>query len=233
MNIKEASKLAGASVRALRYYEEKGLIQPQRDKENNYREYDEATVQRLRLIRAYHELQFSLEEIRTLLDAERMERDAILEKHISMLERKRQIINNRIDLAHALRMMGPEPLSEIDFTLVDDQMNQSRKSLENNEEWQNLSDRMKEKSQEASDAIAEELLNCLARVANAEAEDLPAAINALQTCISKHYYPCTPQILEAYARSFGGDGLLAQALEEAAGPNAPARLRNNLKHVLK
>lgn len=232
MNIKEAAKQAGTSVRTLRYYEEQGLICPERDGENNYREYNEAVVQRVRLIRAYRELQFSLEEIHAILNADRMERDQILEKQISVLENKRKIIDNRIDLAHALRMMGPERLTEIDFNIVDAQMEQSSKALAHNEEWQKLSERMKEQSKETSDAIAAELLKYLSQVANAGEEELPEAINELRTCIEKHYYPCTPQILQAYARAFGGDGLLAQALEESAGPNAPERLQKNLKHAL-
>lgn len=232
MNINEAAKLAGTSVRTLRYYEEMGLISPERDEENNYRDYDEAAVQRVRLIRAYRELQFSLEEIHAILNADRMTRDRILEKQISVLENKRKIIDNRIDLAHALRMTGPERLTEIDFSSVDAQMEQSRKALDHNGEWQKLSERMKEQSKEVSDAIAADLLNRLSQVANAAAKELPEAINALKSFIEKHYYPCTPQILRAYARSFSGDGLLAQALEEAAGPGAPERLKNNLKHTL-
>ena len=233
MNIREAAKQAGTSMRTLRYYEEIGLLQPKRDEENNYREYDEKAVHRIRLIRAYRELQFSLEQIRTLLNADRMERDALLESQIAALENKRQIIDNRIDLARSLRMIGPERLTEIDFTTIDEQMEQSRKSLENNKEWQKLSERMKEKSKEESDAMAEELLDCLSHAANAGEEELPEAINALRSCISNHFYPCTDAILEAYAHSFGGDGLLAQALEEKAGPGASERLRRNLKHMLK
>lgn len=233
MNITEAAARAGTSVRTLRYYEEMGLIQPKRDAENNYREYDEATVRRIRLVRAYRELQFSLEEIRTLLNAGRMERDAALEKQISALEKKRRIIDNRIALAHSLRMMGPERLTEIDFSAVDEQMEQSRKSLENNEEWQKLSERMKEKSKEASDAMAEELLNCLSQVANAGEEELPDAVNALRSCIEEHFYPCTDLILKSYARAFGGDGLLAQALEAKAGPGAPERLKEKLERWMK
>ena len=68
----EAAKRAGTSVRTLRYYEEKGLIRPERHGENNYREYDEAAVQQIKMIRAYRELQFSLEETGKLLTASRM-----------------------------------------------------------------------------------------------------------------------------------------------------------------
>ena len=51
MNVKEAAKRAGTSVRTLRYYEEVGLICPEREK-NGYREYGEEELRRVKLIRA-------------------------------------------------------------------------------------------------------------------------------------------------------------------------------------
>lgn len=228
MNVKEAAKHAGTSVRTMRYYEEIGLIQPIRE-ENGYREYEEAQIERVRLIRAYRELQFSLEEIRILLDAQRMERDEILCAQIERLEEKRQIIDNRIALAQSLRMLGPERLAEIDFSQVDAQMAQSRKYLEENEEMRKISDRLKKVSQETGERIAQELIGHLADIANAPEKDVHAKIEALKQFIDTHLYPCTDQILIAYARAYGGDGILTQALEEIGGTGAGERLRQRLE----
>ena len=227
MNVKEAAKRAGASVRTLRYYEEIGLIFPVRE-ENGYRDYGDADIRRIRLIRAYRELKFSLEETKQLLDAPRMERDAILEKQIAKLEERRQIIDNRIALAQSLRMLGPERLAELDFSQVDAQLAQSRKYLEENEEMRKLSDRMRKISDETGERIAQELVGRLAAVANAREEELPTAIEAMKQTIKNHFGTCTDQTLTAYARAYGGDGILAQALEDAAGPGAGARLRQRL-----
>ena len=232
MNVKQAAKSAGTSVRTMRYYEEIGLIQPIRG-ENGYREYAEAQIERVRLIRAYRELQFSLEEIKILLDAQRMERDEILRAQIEQLEKKRQIIDNRIALAQSLRMIGPERLAEIDFSQVDVQMAQSRKYLEENEEMRRISDRLKKVSQEMGERIAQELIQHLANVANAPEKDIHAKIEVLKQFVEKHLYPCTDQILTAYARAYGGDGILAQAVDEAGGTGAAQRMRKRLESWLK
>ena len=56
MNIKEAEKATGVSVRNIRFYEQKGLLAPARNQENDYRDYSDADIQRLQLIRAVRTL---------------------------------------------------------------------------------------------------------------------------------------------------------------------------------
>jgi len=232
MNVKEASKCAGVSVRTLRYYEEVGLICPKRA-ENGYREYEEADISRAKLIHAYRELLFSLEEIGRLLDAPRMTRDKMLEQKIRSMEQKRQQIDNRIALAQSIRMIGPERLPEIDFLQIDDQMEQSRRYLDENPEMKALSERFRNISQETGDAIAEELIEHLARIANASETEMEPAMQKLIALVEKYFYPCTDKILLAYARAYGGDGILAQAVDEAGGERTAQRLRTRLEAWLK
>jgi DNA-binding transcriptional MerR regulator len=50
VKIGELSRTTGASVRALRYYEEEGLIRPARGG-NGYRDFDDAAIEQVRQIR--------------------------------------------------------------------------------------------------------------------------------------------------------------------------------------
>ncbi|MFZ3474957.1 MerR family transcriptional regulator [Streptomyces sp. 4.24] len=50
MMISEAARVSGVSARALRYYEEEGLIAPDRG-HNGYRRYCRATIDRIRVVR--------------------------------------------------------------------------------------------------------------------------------------------------------------------------------------
>ncbi len=45
MKIKEVEQMVGITKKNIRFYEEQGLLSPKRDKENGYREYDEADVE--------------------------------------------------------------------------------------------------------------------------------------------------------------------------------------------
>lgn len=63
----ELAELSGVSVRTLHYYEEQGLLHPQR-RDNGYRDYDAACVQRLQQILLYRRANMPLATIRSILD---------------------------------------------------------------------------------------------------------------------------------------------------------------------
>lgn len=67
MRISELSKLTGASIRSLRYYEAKGLIATQRE-ENGYRVYNQMVVERVKTIQFYLSLGFTTEQIESFLN---------------------------------------------------------------------------------------------------------------------------------------------------------------------
>ena len=51
MNIKNASILTGVSDQMIRYYEKLGLINPKRNKNNNYRDYQQADINNIVMIK--------------------------------------------------------------------------------------------------------------------------------------------------------------------------------------
>ena len=72
MLISELSKRTGVSIHTLRYYEDIGLIKGQTDKKittNNYRKYDESTIEKIALIIGAKEAGFTLSEIKKLLES--------------------------------------------------------------------------------------------------------------------------------------------------------------------
>ena len=67
MNAKQAEELTGISRRNLRFYEQQGLICPQRNPENDYRDYSQQDIETLKLIRALRMLDTPLEDIASFL----------------------------------------------------------------------------------------------------------------------------------------------------------------------
>ncbi|MNI04557.1 HTH-type transcriptional regulator CueR [compost metagenome] len=67
MRISELSKLTGASIRSLRYYEQKGLLTSDRE-ENGYRIYHQLTIERVRTIQFYLNLGFNTDQIEGILN---------------------------------------------------------------------------------------------------------------------------------------------------------------------
>ena len=229
MNVKEAAEKAGVSARTLRYYEEKSLICPKRDIENGYRDYSEEIIERVKMIRAYRELHFSLEAIQRILDADRRMRDAILRKQLEDLEKRRSEIDHRITLIKGIRMLGSGKIAEIDFATLDEQMDAAQRRIDENEELKREAAAFAARGQEELEEICRGLIKILAEVANADEKGIEGAIDRLKIYVEDNFYPCTDEILLVYARSFGGDGLLAQMLEDIAGKGAPERLRKRLE----
>lgn len=81
MTIKDVEKMTGLTAKSIRYYESKNLISIRRNEENSYRNYSEEDVTRLRWIKMFRYLGFSIEEIEKLLPMDASEiREALKHK---------------------------------------------------------------------------------------------------------------------------------------------------------
>ena len=106
MQIREVEQSAGLPAKTSRYYEEIGLVRPDR-RDNGYRDYSTEDVHRLRFLQRARGLGFSIEDCRALLslygETERESADvrAIAEAHLEEIDRKiRELKSMRQTLAH-------------------------------------------------------------------------------------------------------------------------------------
>ncbi|WP_367398148.1 methyltransferase domain-containing protein [Paenibacillus sp. MSJ-34] len=67
MNINEAAKQLNITARAIRFYEQKGLVSPHKHPDNQYRQFTEQDIERLRTIAALREIGVGLEGIKSIL----------------------------------------------------------------------------------------------------------------------------------------------------------------------
>ena len=101
MKINEVEAQVGITKKNIRFYEEQGLLSPQRNSENGYRDYGEAEVAVLRQIKLMRKLGVPLEEIRrmqaggTVADGMR--------RHLVTLERERKSLEQSIQLCGSLK----------------------------------------------------------------------------------------------------------------------------------
>jgi DNA-binding transcriptional MerR regulator len=76
------------SKRMLRYYDEKGLLKPRRDKETGYRYYNDSDVERSNKIKLLRKYDFSVEEIKEILVMNLSQLKSTYKNKIEMLEEK-------------------------------------------------------------------------------------------------------------------------------------------------
>ena len=96
MKTNELEKEIGLSKYTIRYYEKEELIQPKRE-ENGYRDYDDETVQKLKIIKFLRNLQISVDDIKAILDGELDFRHCLKINQVNMqkqIESMNEIKNN-------------------------------------------------------------------------------------------------------------------------------------------
>src|SRR5687768_14923871 len=89
-SVKKLSGLAGVSVRTLHPYDEIGLLKPSVRTSAGYRLYGEKELLRLQQILFYKELDFSLQQIASILDHQEFDLVQALENHKLALKQKQE-----------------------------------------------------------------------------------------------------------------------------------------------
>src|SRR5512146_3367907 len=112
MQIGEFAKQAGVSVRAIRYYEELGLIRPEKRSRGGFRLYGPENRKRLSVINFLKEMGLSLTEIRQILLAKKPSGGdqatvrfllKVFNEKLEMLESRIQALNGmKAELARAM-----------------------------------------------------------------------------------------------------------------------------------
>ena len=107
MNIGKASKLSELTVKAVRYYDNIGLVKPHQNILSGYREYNDEDVLKLRLVGKARKFNFSIDECRELLslyeNKSRPSKDVkklTLEKISQIDEKLKQLQNLKDELSY-------------------------------------------------------------------------------------------------------------------------------------
>jgi DNA-binding transcriptional MerR regulator len=92
MRIKEVEENVGITSKNIRFYEKEGLIYPERNFENGYREYSENDIRKLKEIKLFRQLGISIEDIR-LLQSQEIELEYVLENQIDKFNNQIKSLN--------------------------------------------------------------------------------------------------------------------------------------------
>ncbi|MBR5740315.1 MAG: MerR family transcriptional regulator [Firmicutes bacterium] len=94
MKINQVEELVGITKKNIRFYEDQGLIKPDRDPENSYRDYSMSDVEKLRRIKLLRQLEVPCETIRKVTDGE-------LSLNQCMADQMDVLTRRQTDLEHA------------------------------------------------------------------------------------------------------------------------------------
>lgn len=219
--VKEVSKRAGVSVRTLHHYDAIGLLKPTAATEAGYRLYDDGALARLQSILLFRELQFSLGEIKTILDNPAFDAQAALDQQIQLLELQRKRLDGLITFAREIKEKGVETMEFQAF----DKRELERWRAEAKEKWGATAAyaEWSERESGGGDLAADQGLMALFAEIGALRGQSPAdgaaqeKIAALQAFITGHYYHCTKEILAGLGRMYTGDPRFQAQIDRAGG----------------
>ena len=116
MRISEVAEKTGLSISNIRFYEKKGLIGPDRDKDSKYRNYTEEDLALIKQILLLRKMDFSIETISHILN-NKLTIEAAIQNQITELEEKRDSIQSSIDLCRKIAGDGQYSSLDTDYYL--------------------------------------------------------------------------------------------------------------------
>lgn len=223
--VKQVSGIAGVSVRTLHHYDAIGLLKPTKVTEAGYRLYDEGALGRLQSILLFRELGFPLQEIKAILDGPGFDPKDALAQQLALLEGKRRHVEGLISLVRGILEKGAWSM---DFQAFDTKALEQYKA-EAKAKWGHTKAYMEfAQKGEADIAGATQALMGLFQALGAmqslpsEHELVQEKIQALQSHITRHFYTCTPKILQGLGQMYTEDPRFRENIDRAGGPGTAA-----------
>ena len=222
--VKEVSELTGVSIRTLHYYDSIGLLHPAETTESGYRLYDDTSLERLQQILLFRELQFPLKEIKEILDSPNYDRNKCLEQQITLLQLKKEHLENLIELARGIKTIGVKKLdfSAFDTRKIDEYEKQAKESWGQTKEYKEFEEKRKKWNDEQWKTINVEFMGIFADFGkmlhmNPSDEQVQQQVKKLQEFITEHFYTCTLDILQGLAKMYTGGGSMTENIDKAGG----------------
>lgn len=191
--IQQLADLAGISVRTLHHYDDIGLLTPARSAKNDYRAYGEPELLRLQQILFFRELEFPLEEIKSILEKPDFDVAQALSKHRTMLTLKQKRLTDLLTtidktIAHVTKKTPMDDKDMYDGFTKEEREAYAKEAKErwgDTDAYKQSVERVKNLSKEDYARIAEEGENLMKRIA-AHIQDDPAS-DAVQELIAEHF----------------------------------------------
>lgn len=218
------SKLTGVSVRTLHYYDSIGLLSPSSVTDAGYRLYDDDALLRLQNILLFRELQFSLKEIKGILDAPGFDRGKALEQQIKLLELQKEHIANLITFARGIKSTGATNMDfkAFDKSKIDDYAAQAKLQWGNTDAYKEYEKKAENRTESEQDRINAGLMEIFTRFGkikevSPESAEAQSLVKELKEYITEHFYTCTDEILLGLSSMYSGGGSMTENIDAAGG----------------
>lgn len=224
MKIHEVAKLTGVTVRTLHYYDEIDLLKPSETTEAGYRLYNSTALETLQQILFFKELDFSLKDIKEIMTNPHYDKAKALTRHKELLSKKRNRIDNLINLINNI-LKGEDDMSFEQFDTTEFQDRKEKYAAEVKERWGN-SAAYAESEEKTSNydhaqwkilsgegkAILQEFGKN--RDIQPESKEAQTLVKKWQDYITANFYHCTKEILSCLGVMYTGDQRFTKNIDQ-------------------
>ena len=222
--VNEVSKLTGVSIRTLQYYDKIGLLHPSKYTEAGYRLYDDASLETLQQILLFRELEFPLKDIKEIIGSLDFDRSKALEQQIELLTLKKEHIENLIDLAKGIKLLGVRKLNfdAFDTSKIDEYAAQAKASWGTTTAYKEFEEKSKGRTREEDKKIYQGMIDIFAefgaiRNTDPASGDAQALVRKLRDYITAHMYTCTKEILSGLGKMYASGGDFTKNINSYGG----------------
>ena len=222
--VRQVSRLTGVSVRTLHHYDAIGLLKPARVTDAGYRLYDDAALGRLQTILLFRELEFSLKDIKSLLDAADFDPIAALDDQIRLLELRKEHLEQLIDHARQIQKTGVMTMNfkAYDTKKLDAYTAEAKERWGHTDAWKESQEKARGKTRETQLSEADDLMDIFRRLGELRSgspadPEAQALVAELRQYICDHYYNCTTQILKGLGQMYIAGGEMTDNIDRAGG----------------
>ena len=230
MTVHEVSGLTGVSIRTLQYYDRIGLLRPAEYTDAGYRLYDGASLETLRQILLFRELEFPLKDIQRIIRSPSFDRRKALDQQITLLEMKKEHLENLISLAREMKETGAETkmdFSAFDTRKMDEYAARAKEAWGETPAYREYERKTEGRSEAETMEVSRQMMDIFAEFgavrdgdpASAEAQGL---VRKLRDFISAHYYTCTDQILAGLGQMYAAGGEMTENIDSRGGEGTAA-----------
>lgn len=224
MTVHEVSKLAGVSIRTLQYYDKIGLLHPTGYTDAGYRLYDDTALERLQQILLFRELEFPLKDIKAIMNRPDFDRSKALEQQIELLRIKKEHIENLMDFALGIKLLG---MKHMDFKAFDksklDEYSARAKALYGNTpEYKEMEERQRNRTEDDEKILADRFMLFFKeagemKTVDPASDDAQKLVKRIQDYITENLYTCSNKILRGLGKIYSGGGDFTRNIDAYGG----------------
>ena len=240
MTVHEVSKISGVSIRALHHYDKIGLLPATEVTKAGYRLYDDKALERLQHILLFKELEFSLKEIKDILDSPGFDRSKALEQQIQLLELRKEHLQNLIDLAWGIKTIGVKNMSfeAFDTKKIDEYAAKAKASWGQTDAYKEDEQRSEGRTKEVQQKLNIEMMDIFAQFGKIkdqkpDSEEAIGLAKKLQDHITENYYTCTNEILQSLGEMYAGGGDFTDNIDKVGGTGTAVFASEAIKALCK